>query len=151
MKGFSINKTTLLPDFRPLLLATRLLQASRSSQAKQKIDLSPSIFIAETLNNYLAFRHNVGLPSREPDWARCPTHCLGVCILAHRQANVQVLGICEGVIQHSCSPRNCPSEEELQQPRTPVRPFRGIIFYFKSAKTVILQMFLACRGGQGVR
>ena len=116
------------------LVCCKLLDRAKQSKAKQKMDLSPNVFIAETLNNYLAFRHNVGLHSRESDWVRCPTHCLSVCILAHLQASVQVLGIFGGVIQHRCSPRKCPGEEELQQPRRLVRPFRGIIFCFKISK-----------------
>ena len=131
MNGFSTIKTTLLLDFIYLFCSQfirgkLLVHGSKAKQSKAKDDLSPDVFNAETLNNYLAFRHNFGLPSREPNWARCPAHCLGVCILAHRQASVQVLGLCGDVIQHSCSPRKCPSEEESQQPRVSVRPFRSI-------------------------
>ena len=73
---------------------SRAFCLGKPSQAKQKVDLSPNVFNSETLNSYLAFLHNVGLPYREPDWSWCPTHCLGGCILAHRQASAQVLGIC---------------------------------------------------------
>ena len=82
--------------FRSKLLVHGLHQ--QQSKAKKKMDLPPNVFNADTLNNYLAFRYNVGLPSSESDWSRCPTHCLDVCTLAHRQASVQVLGIGGGVI-----------------------------------------------------
>ena len=154
MNGFSTYKTTSLLDFRPLLLATRLLSRSsqaKQSKAKQKMDLSLNVFIPEILNNYLAFRHNVGLPSREQDWARRPTHCLGMFILAHRQESAQVLGSCGDVIQNSCSPRKCPSEEELQQTRTPLRPFRSITFYFKISKNCYFANVFGMSWQQGVR
>ena len=89
-----------------LIIESFLFQVITDWKAKQKMDLSPDVFCAETLNNNIAFGHNVGLPSREPD---------------NNQEHV-------------------------------VRPFRGIkTFYFKLAKTVTLQMILACRGRQGVR
>ena len=72
-----------------------------SLQARIKMDgdlllqrkLLPDVFYTETLNNYLAFGHNGSHPSREPDWAQVPTHCLGVCNLAHCQASLQVPGV----------------------------------------------------------
>ena len=110
MNGFSANKTTFLPDFRPLLVATPTLQASK--QTRETMVFNAASMLQPCQQN------SVLVMTFSPTELRLSNTFSVFGFVAHPEGSWQVLAVRKVRYSSvSCSPANARVKKRLVHPR----------------------------------